>query len=179
MQTELVDTKSCAPAACGTAEIKTMTLAGLIQQLEPFTNHALSFRLGDDDIGSGYHVTELKQASIKSIDCGGRTDAWDETVLQLLDGSGGTHMPVAKFVAIARKSDETLPGLATAPMFVEYAPDNQGLRRLKITGLAQHDDRAVIVLEEDRAACKPFVDWQNAMAASDCCANPAQQSKCC
>ena len=177
MQTEQIDAKSGAPATNKSAGNETMTLARLLELLEPFSDHTLSFRFGSDDIGSGYHVTEFKQASIKSIDCGGRTDAWAETVLQLLDGSVGCYMPVAKFISIAGKSNDMLPGLATAPLLVEYAPNNQGLRRLKIAGLTQTDESAVIVLEEDRAACKPFLDWQNAMNAQ--CTGPAPQSKCC
>ena len=42
---------------------------------------ALRFKTDAGEISGGYHVTEWKVASVRSIDCGGHTDAWDETIL--------------------------------------------------------------------------------------------------
>lgn len=58
---------------------------------------ALVFSTEDGDIGSGYHVTEFKHAKVTGIDCGGRVSEWVEASVQLLDGSGGSHMAVGKF----------------------------------------------------------------------------------
>lgn len=176
MTTELVDS----PAERGEAAVNNAIpsrLGELLHVLTGTPDHKLTFRSSEGDIGSGYHVTELKQASIKSIDCGGRTSQWQETVLQLLDGSGGTHMTVGKFIAIARKSEDALPGLSEMPLFFEYAPHNEGLRRMKVVGLDVQDQRAVILLGDDKAVCKPFADWQN--AAADCCTPKPQARKCC
>ena len=34
-------------------------------------------------VGANYHITEVKHTTIESVDCGGRMDAWNETVIQL------------------------------------------------------------------------------------------------
>ena len=99
-------------------------LRQLLELLQGFSSHDLIFRSDEGDIGGGYHVTELKQASINSIDCGGRTDEWTETVLQLLDGSGDTPMSIEKFVAIVRRSEVALPGLSDAPLYFEFGHVN-------------------------------------------------------
>ena len=153
-------------------------LQQLLDELEAYPDHLLIFRSEEGDIGAGFHVTELKQASIKSIDCGGRTDQWTETVLQLLDSSEGTPMAIGKFLAIAEKSEAVLPGLSGVPLIFEYAPGNRGLHRMKIASVHTDDQRVVVSLGEDRAVCKPLADWQNAMAG-DCCAPATQQQKCC
>ena len=34
-------------------------------------------------VGANYHITEIKNTHIDSVDCGGRTDDWNETIVQL------------------------------------------------------------------------------------------------
>src|SRR5882762_1992215 len=53
-------------------------------------------------VHSGYHLTELKAASFETVDCGGRTNRWQETIVQLWVPSDpdDEYMPVAKFMRI-------------------------------------------------------------------------------
>ncbi len=34
-------------------------------------------------VQANYHITEVKHMQIDSVDCGARTDAWKETIIQL------------------------------------------------------------------------------------------------
>ena len=34
-------------------------------------------------VDTNYHITEVKNTAIHSVDCGGRADQWNETVIQL------------------------------------------------------------------------------------------------
>ena len=34
-------------------------------------------------IHPGYHLTEIKTASFETVDCGGKVNHWNETILQL------------------------------------------------------------------------------------------------
>lgn len=34
-------------------------------------------------VKANYHITEVKHLKIDSVDCGARTDAWNETIIQL------------------------------------------------------------------------------------------------
>lgn len=72
--------------------------------------------------------TELKHAVIHSIACGGRTSAWTETVLQLLDGEGRGHMPVGTFLGILARSLSRIDGLGDGPLLVEFAHRNAGMQ---------------------------------------------------
>lgn len=157
---------------------KFTTLGDLLTEIESRPEDALVFTSGNVDIGAGYHVTEFKQVAIKSIDCGQRTDAWNETLLQLLDGAGDAHMSVATFVGIAQKSASVLHGLADASFFVEFAPGNKGLRRLKVQGVINEENRVTISLVDDVASCKPMVDWQHS-AHRSCCGGEPNRVPCC
>ncbi len=133
-----------------------MTLNELLQNLAPLPQTAeLIFTTPDGDISGGYHVTELKHATISSIDCGGRVDDWAETSVQLLDGSGGARMTVDKFTTLARQSTAKLAGLADARLVIEFAPRNTGLRSYELAPPHATNDGVIITLSERRALCKP------------------------
>jgi hypothetical protein len=109
----------------------------------------------------GYHVTELKLAEVSAIDCGGRQDSWREATLQILDGQGGAHMPVGKFLSIARRSAAAMDGLGAHPLRVEFAAGNARLELFEPQAPRLEEGAVVIPLGAQRATCKP--------AASLCC----------
>lgn len=63
------------------------TLGQLVEALDAFRKHAPVFRSNKGNLDGEHHITELKHASINSMDCGGRPDQWIETIVQLLDGT--------------------------------------------------------------------------------------------
>lgn len=144
----------------------------------------LVFETDEGAIGAGYHVTELKQVSIKSIDCGGNVDDWRETHVQLLDGQDGEHMRTGKFAAIADKSMSKLRHLGEEPVFFELGLKNKGLRRYQIDGLTQSANGVRVHLNEGRAMCKPAAAARTTVAVS-CCgggmvpSQPSAPSDCC
>lgn len=152
-------------------------LLALLESANP--DDAAVFSTSAGDIGGGYHVTELKLASIRSIDCGGQTDSWTETHLQLLDGHGGAHMSVEKLSKIASHSAKKLPGLGDAPFLVEFAPHNDGLGRYRIGAVTSEPGRVVIALRNDVAMCKPFQDQLATTATLSCCGARAEQAAGC
>lgn len=117
-------------------------------------------------------MTELKLADIRGIDCGGRQDAWQEAVLQLLDGCGRQHMAVGKLRGILAKSSAALPGLGDAPLHVEFAHGNTALQRYELGAPSLTDGRVVVPLTRGAAQCKPLVAAMsvNTPAATGCCA---------
>lgn len=137
-----------------------MTLQEMLSALEGMPGDApVLFETETGPVARGYHVTELKRAAITSIDCGGRVASWDEAALQLLDGPQdsevGAHMAAGKLCAILRRCLAGVPGLGAAPLSVEFAPGNVGLR-LYEPGLPEHVDGEVrLRLTERRALCKP------------------------
>ena len=75
-----------------------------LDTLAPHQALPLIFTLsGEVLVHEGYHVTEVKAVSIQAMDCGGRPDAWNETVVQLWNpGDEGDRgfMTVGKFLEI-------------------------------------------------------------------------------
>ena len=153
-----------------------MTLTELLTRLrETDRDAALVFRADGAPISGGYHVTELKAAKITGIDCGGRISEWTEASLQLLDGHGGEHMKVGKFVGILEHSLKTVENLSDAPAHVEFALGNAGLRRYEMAEVGSDAAIAEVRLEETRAMCKPAE--YGIRRASD--PKSPKQSRCC
>lgn len=128
----------------------------------------LVFATDDGPIGAGYHVTELKLANIVGIDCGARTSAWSETVLQLLDGHGSTHMPVGKFAGILAQSVRKVDGLGANPTFVEFGHRNSGIQVFEPAEPELHGKTVTLRLKPVRAHCKPAMEARQAGARSGC-----------
>ena len=57
-------------------------------------------------IRAGYHLTEIKVASFETVDCGGKTNRWNETILQLWvpEDAEDTYMKSDKFLRIYDKA---------------------------------------------------------------------------
>lgn len=149
-----------------------MTLTDLAEMLKTLdANAPLVFSTPNAVIGGGYHVSELKALNITSIDCGGRTSQWREAALQLLDGSAGEHMKVGKFAGILKSSLRKVDGLSDAPVHVEFAPNNAGLRRFEIGSVQTIQNRVEIALSETKATCKPAFAFQSQpkQEAAKCC----------
>ncbi|SMH41243.1 DUF6428 family protein [Maritimibacter sp. HL-12] len=120
-------------------------------------------------IGGDYHITELKLAEIRSIDCGGRESRWREAALQLLDGSGEGWMSAGKMAAILKRCIAALPDLAVVPLSVEFAHGNRGLGRYTPVQPLDRGGHAVVALVGDAAQCKPAVDTGCCAVATGCC----------
>lgn len=143
----------------------------------------LIFETAEGDIGKGYHVTELKDLSIRSIDCGGRLSEWRETQIQLLDGRDGKHMTVGTLAGIAAKSIASLPAFAETPLSFEFAHRNVGFRRYEIVAMQHSKTETRFKLGDARAECKvltqPAITVES--GASSCCGSSqtAKQPSCC
>ena len=168
-----------------------MTLNDFLTTLTGFDGDAmLVFTTADGPINAGYHVTEFKLHFVTSIDCGGQQSQWTEAALQLLDGYGGVHMPVKKFIAIGDQSVARIPDLGTAPLQVEFAAGNHGKRIYQITDVRAEEDQVIAHLGDISAFCKPMAQSKSVAAANstgsadkgDCCGNTTAETaaqSCC
>lgn len=160
-----------------------MTLNEMMEELKNMPSEAALVFVSDaGDIGAGFHVTELKHAEVTGIDCGAQISTWREASLQLLDGSGRSHMKVGKFAGILRQSLKRLVPLADVPLHVEFAPQNNGLRKYHVSQPTMSNNRVVIALSDDRAFCKPAQKaktFGTPTATSACCSSNVGASACC
>lgn len=154
------------------------TLASFLERIGANPDSDLAFATDGRPIRRGYHVTEIRYAAVTSLDCGGNGDAWDEAVVQLLDGpavSASGRMPVSKFQSIARRGLESMPEAAEARVVFEYAPGNGPAHRYDIAEIDVRSDTVHVGLTPQRSVCKPAASAPK--GADACCSSTA--SACC
>ncbi len=84
---------------------------------------ALVFNLGTRIVAPGYHITEVKAVTVQSMDCGGRANAWNETVVQLWSPGARPdegYMTVGKFLGIYGSVASSMPIDGEAVLRFEY-----------------------------------------------------------
>ncbi len=132
----------------------------------------------DHFVGTNYHITEIKNIQVKSVDCGGRSDAWNETLIQLWESPseiGKAHyMKVDKALSIIERVNAIHPVDQQAPLLFEYSNDQFHKANLEINNVALTSDKLVIKLFVPETDCKAKTP-ATAVEASACCSG----SKCC
>ena len=133
----------------------------------------LLFNVDGVKINAGYHVTEIKYAAVKALDCGKGTDEWQEIIIQLLDGSiltSNRTISCAKFLGILNASSEVLDTATDAHLFFEFSPGNNTVQRLQVTSIDSDPRSTVISLNGVKAQCKPFAKaMASARSTFDAC----------
>lgn len=136
----------------------------------------LIFSFDGQNIHPGYHVTEVQHAQINALDCGSGKDEWEEIVVQLMDGSSlynGEHMSCGKFIGIVGKAIESLSFDEDSLTFIEFAPNNDGLRKLTIDSAENGDRHVILKLSSPTATCKPYLRTMtnplNKASRESCC----------
>lgn len=158
---------------------RAMTLLDLLNQLDAaLADTRLVFATAEGPILPGYHVTELRRLDATGIDCGGVVTSWREVVVQLLDGTGRDYMTVGKFRGILSKSFDRVDGLASAPMRVEFAHENQGLGMFIVADTDMREGVVTVTLAPDHAVCKPKLRALDTITAS-CCGAGQDRVACC
>lgn len=137
--------------------------------LRPHGAKALVFEYGDGTalglrrVQPGYHVTEIRDAAMRSVDCGGgAAEAWRETVVQVWDVPGGPearHVTVDKFFGIWRAVDKQLALDPASRLVVEAGDDVGAAVRYAATAVTVEGDTVVVRLGARRATCKPRDRW--------------------
>src|SRR5476649_2462177 len=74
---------------------------------------SLQFQYAADKlVNAAYHITEIKQAPITSVDCGGVMNAWTEIIVQLYEPQNQQQlraMKVNKALKIVEVVEKALP----------------------------------------------------------------------
>ena len=139
-----------------------MSQQNLVTLLDICREHpdaSLVFTLNDAEINPNYHVTEIKHAAVKSMDCGKGVDAWEEILVQLLDGPAsaqGKHMACGKFFGIVNVAIENLSINQSTQTFIEFAPNNGPMGKLAIEAIEVRSDTVVVSLSSPTATCKAY-----------------------
>ncbi|GHG10105.1 hypothetical protein GCM10017783_23260 [Deinococcus piscis] len=119
----------------------------------------LEFRLnGNTLVPAGYHVTEIKAVTVDSVDCGGRKNAWQGTVVQLMDGTPAEarqgFMLTQKFLDIYDRVSGQIPVQDAAVLRFEYGNLSTPAMQYHFMGVEVQAARVVAEVQPPGVMCK-------------------------
>ncbi|MEM7186519.1 MAG: DUF6428 family protein [Bacteroidota bacterium] len=135
-------------------------------------------------VGANYHITEVKYLRIDSVDCGARTDAWNETIVQLWESPselGKTeYMTSYKALGILNKVARMKPFDLEAEVKFEYSNATFHTAQLFVNDYLIVDGQLRLILGVQKTDCKakdacgvPEPDQaMKAVATEDACCSP-------
>ncbi len=146
-------------------------------------NSELIFSFGNRHVKAGYHVTEVKAASVQSMACGGQGNTWHETTLQLWapDRTDESYMSIAKFLSIYSKVSSSITVNEQAQMRVEYGDIGSPAISYVVADIETNESTVTVKLNTPTVACKAndrsFGDIAVIGNNANCCtANPLQEA---
>jgi len=154
----------------------------------------LQFQYADNKwVDAAYHITEIKQAQITSVDCGGVVNSWTEVIVQLYEPENSRQlraMKVHKAMNIIDLVEKALPLNGDAIVKIEFGNAVFDARQLIPNGLLADDDNLIVDLRADTVQCKAIErggscgtgekaksELKNLAVAADACCTPG--SGCC
>lgn len=158
--------------------------AALLGALRAQPQRPMEFWLhGDPLVGPGYHVTEVKAVTIEAMDCGGRADAWRETVIQLKDGNAqeaqAGFMTTRKFLAIYDRVARSVPVRGEAEVRFEYGNSVTPAMQYHVTQVEPQTERVIVHLRTPGVQCKAADACGESTATVEASGGCAPASGCC
>ncbi|MET1258177.1 DUF6428 family protein [Flagellimonas sp. DF-77] len=109
-------------------------------------------------VGANYHITEVKNVTIDSVDCGAGTDFWKETVIQLWESpqeqDKTEFMKAFKALGILNKVDRIKPLVQDTEVKFEYSNAGFHTAQLFVNDYVYNDDKIIIKLVAKKTDCK-------------------------
>lgn len=138
----------------------------------------------EKNIAPGYHITEVKNIAVDAVDCGGNTDMWNETVIQLWEvpesAPEDRYMTALKALGILNKVAQLRPMDKDAEVKFEYSNADFHTSQMSVSGIHIGEKSLVVQLYSDPTDCKAKSDCgvkEPAMASQEACCEPG--SGCC
>lgn len=126
-------------------------------------------------VDASYHITEIKQAPITSVDCGGVMNSWTEVIVQLWEPAGGQEeraMKVNKALSIINVVEKMLPLDANATVKIEFGNSEFDTRQMYPNEITVSGDNLLVDLRPDTVQCK-------AINRGGSCGTTATGEECC
>lgn len=128
-------------------------------------------------VGANYHITEIKNITIDSVDCGAETDFWKETIIQLWESPDEhereDYLSTNKALGILNKVDSIKPMEKEVEVKFEYSNPEFHTAQLFVDDFAIDENKLIMKLSIEKTDCK---------ARETCGAPTAEETKeeaCC
>jgi hypothetical protein len=109
-------------------------------------------------VGANYHITEVKNITIDSVDCGAGTDFWKETIIQLWESpkelGKRDYMVVEKALSILNKVDKIKPMEKDVEIKFEYSNALFHTAQLFVLSYQIKDNNLLFHLGVEKTDCK-------------------------
>ena len=141
----------------------------------------LQFQYADGQfIEPSFHITEIKQAPIVSVDCGGKMNSWTEIIIQLWEPAeqeSSRSMKVSKALSIINLVEKSLPLNPLATVKIEFGNSRFDTRHMYPGELIADTETFTVNLTPDFTQCKALTRNQSCGPTSegDACCTPARQ----
>ncbi|WP_343521672.1 DUF6428 family protein [Pedobacter sp.] len=133
-------------------------------------------------VNANYHITEIKQAPITSVDCGGVMNTWTEIIVQLwepAEAEEGRAMQVKKALSIIELVESKILLSPTGIVKIEFGNSEFDTRQMYPGEFKADGNNLIINLTPDATQCKAINrggSCGTTAAGEECCA-PAQPVK--
>ena len=104
-----------------------------------------------------YHITEIKQSPITSVDCGGKLNSWTEIIVQLWEPDSQQQeraMKVRKAISIIELVEKAMDLDPQATVKIEFGNSQFDTRQMYPNELQQDEENLVVNLKPDFTQCK-------------------------
>jgi len=109
-------------------------------------------------IGTNYHLTEVKNVDFKTVDCGGNSNDWKETHIQLWESPneiGKTdYLTTTKALDILKRVNGIAPLWLETTIKAEFGNETFHTSVLKLEEFSIDSNRLTIQLFEEKTLCK-------------------------
>jgi hypothetical protein len=150
--------------------------ASFKEQLLVYPDLDLQFQYAENKwVDAAYHITEIKQAPIVSVDCGGKMNSWTEIIVQLwepTDQQQERAMKVGKALSIIELVEKTLPLNPLATVKIEFGNSEFDTRQMFPNNIIADGDNLMVDLRPDSVQCK-------AIERGGSCGTTATGAECC
>jgi hypothetical protein len=136
----------------------------------------LQFQYDENNwVDQSYHITEIKQAPITSVDCGGKMNSWTEVIVQLWEPGVKQQeraMKARKAISIIELVEKSLPLNPLATVKIEFGNSEFDTRQMFPGGITIQGEDLVVDLRADTVQCK-------AIERGGSCGTTANGEECC
>jgi hypothetical protein len=167
---------------------RAMKLGEFVGHLDGKDGLDLEFTVLGRKVSGSYHITEIKNARIESVDCGGTRNRWTEVVFQLLEpgrDDPSRRMTVGRARKIYEDASRIQPFDRDAEVIFEYEPEGAPTALLRVGSIEAGQGRAVVSLESNGTQCKPAGRFAAGTSVGSTCCGPsvaaarAESGGCC
>jgi hypothetical protein len=133
-------------------------------------------------VDRSFHITEIKQAPIVSVDCGGVMNSWTEVIVQLWEppvSQTERSMLVSKALKIVNLVEKSLPLNPNAVVKIEFGNSKFDTRQMYPGELLPEGDSFIVNLVPDFTQCKALTRDQSCGTGSTAafCCGPAPEKE--